>query len=263
MTPYRAELTGLASVLFVLHWVCSHIQIKEDSSIFIYCDNETAISETFKQVRPTNNPYKMLVADADLITLSRDLLLRLPITVTFKHQWVKGHYQGKHQLSHELNHIADELAGKFNAVDRPSKTSSPMLPPLYEAELIHEHQMITSHMEQVITSIMHDHQLHHYIQKQANWSDTVFGRVDWVAHQQAYQSYKRPQKISVSKLVQGLLHTNKEANKLYGSNPSCPCCHFTTETFNHIFRCQEEEATANREEALNKLRTELERLQTP
>jgi hypothetical protein len=263
MTPYRAELTGLVSVLFILHWVCSHIQLKKGGSIFIYCHNETALSETFKQVRPTNNPYKMLAVDADLITLSRDLLLWLPITVTLKHKWVKGHYQGKHQLSHELNHIADKLAGKFNAVDRPSPTSSPILPPLYEAELIHKHQMITSRMGQVITSIMHDHQLRHCIQKQANWSETVFDRVDWVAHQQAYQSYKQPQRIRVSKLVHGLLHTNKEANKLYGSHPSCPCCNLTAETFNCIFRCQEEETPATHNDALNKLHTELERLQTP
>ena len=134
----------------------------------------------------------MLVADADLITLLHDLLLRLPVTVTLKHHLVKGHSQGKHQLSHGLNHIADELAGKFNAADRPSSTSLPILPPLYEALLLHEHQMITSRMEQVLTTIMHDQQLHIYIQKQANWSEGIFDSVDWIAQQQAYQSYKRP-----------------------------------------------------------------------
>jgi hypothetical protein len=94
MNPDRAEWTGLTSVLFILYWVCSHVQIKE-GSITIYCDNETALSETFKQVQSTNNPYIALVAEADLITLSHDLLLRLPITVTPKHQWVKGHYKGE------------------------------------------------------------------------------------------------------------------------------------------------------------------------
>jgi hypothetical protein len=205
----------------------------------------------------------MLVADADLITLSQDLLLRLPIAVTLKHHWVKGHYQGKRQLSHELNHIADDLAGKFNTVDRPCSTSSPILPHLYEAVLLHENQMITSRMEQMLTTIMHNQQLRNYIQKQASWSEGIFDRIDWTAHQQVYQSYKRPQRISISKLVHGLLHTNKEANKFYGSNSLCPCCTLTTETFNHIFCCQEEGATANRHEALEKLRLDLERSKTP
>jgi hypothetical protein len=38
--------------------------------------------------------------------------------------------------------MVDELAGGFNAMDRPLPTSPLILPPLYEAELILENQMI-------------------------------------------------------------------------------------------------------------------------
>jgi ribonuclease HI len=113
LTFYRAELAGLTSVLFVLHWVSKQIPIDE-GTVTIYCDNDAALNEMFYAGLPSNNPYTQLTADIDLITMARDLLLQLPITVQIKHQWVKGHYKGKRELKHELNHQADELAGEFN-----------------------------------------------------------------------------------------------------------------------------------------------------
>jgi hypothetical protein len=85
MTPYRAELTGLTSVLFMIYWVCRQTQIA-GGLITIYCDNETALSETFKTTLSTNNPYDQLAADIDIITLSRDLLSQLPATITITNQ---------------------------------------------------------------------------------------------------------------------------------------------------------------------------------
>lgn len=73
MTPYRAELSGITSVLFIIHWICTKASLK-DGGLTIYCDNESAPSKTFKLGRPTNNPYKLLAADMDPITLSRGLL---------------------------------------------------------------------------------------------------------------------------------------------------------------------------------------------
>jgi hypothetical protein len=43
MTPYRAELSGLTLVLFVLQWVCSQNAIG-DGKVMIYCDNEAALN---------------------------------------------------------------------------------------------------------------------------------------------------------------------------------------------------------------------------
>ncbi len=80
MTSYRAELAGLTSVLFVLHWVCKHFLI-EDGTVIIYCDNDAALNETFYPGLASNNPYTQLSADMDLISTARDLLSQLPITV--------------------------------------------------------------------------------------------------------------------------------------------------------------------------------------
>jgi ribonuclease HI len=158
MTPYRAELAGLTSVLFVLHLI-SHQKPVDKGSVTIYCDNAAALNEIFAGGLPSNNPYNLLAADKDLITTARDLLLQLPITVSITHQWVKGHYKGKRELKHELNNLADELAGEFNELGRPKRSAPPLLPPYYEAELIKDNYTVSSRLAKVIRSAMHEEQL--------------------------------------------------------------------------------------------------------
>ncbi len=202
MTPYRAELAGLTSVLFVLHLISQQIPVDE-GSITIYCDNAAALNEIFTGGSPSNNPYNQLSADKDLITTARDLLLQLPITVSITHQWVKGHYKGKRELKHELNNLADELAGEFNELDRPRRSAPALLPPHYEAELILDNYTVSSRLAKVIHSAMHDEQLRAHIMKRQDWSPIVFSKVDWEAHRMAYTSHKRTQRISISKLTHG------------------------------------------------------------
>jgi hypothetical protein len=113
MTSYGAELAGLTSVLFVLHWVTKQTQL-EDRMVNICCSNDAALNEAFYTGLPSNNPYAQLAADINLITMAHDLLLQLPLAVQIKHQWVKGPYKGQQELQHELNHQADELAVEYN-----------------------------------------------------------------------------------------------------------------------------------------------------
>lgn len=75
MTPYRAKLAGLTSVLFILHLISKQTFIA-DGSVTIYCDNEAALNRTFTTGLPSQNPYAQLAADNDLITMARDLLLQ-------------------------------------------------------------------------------------------------------------------------------------------------------------------------------------------
>jgi hypothetical protein len=62
MSSYRAELIGLTSVLFILHWVCTQEQVDE-GTITIHCDNAAALNERFHKGIPSNNPYNLLAAD--------------------------------------------------------------------------------------------------------------------------------------------------------------------------------------------------------
>jgi ribonuclease HI len=262
MTPYRAELSGLTSVLFILQWVCSRNAIG-DGKVMIYCDNEAALNETFAFRRPTNNPYQWLAADIDLIATSRDLLLQLPITVKICPKWVKGHYKGKKEISHKLNDAADKLARDFNSTIRPQAKSPPPIPPMFEVELLHQNQVITSRLGQVISTALHEAKLGAYIRNKASWSEDTFNRVNWVAHKQAFTSYKRVPQLSICKLVHGLYHTNREANKLYGTTDKCPCCESHIETLQHVFWCQEEHCRNHRHEARDKLKTTLTSCKTP
>lgn len=148
----------MTSVLFVLHWITKQLPVV-DGTVIIYCDNDAALNEIFHIGIPSNNPYDFVTADIDLITTARDLLLQLPVDVQIKHQWVKGHFKGKHELKHELNHQADDLAGEFNQEDRPATMAPNILPPLYEAELVQDGQLVTSRLAKVIRSAMHGNNL--------------------------------------------------------------------------------------------------------
>ncbi len=55
---------------------------------------------------------------------------------------------------------------------------------------------------------------------------------------------------------------NKEANKLFGTTATCPCCSTYIETFGHIFRCQAEATVSFHQSAQTKLETELSTIKT-
>ncbi len=204
MSPYRAELCGLTSILFLIQWVCVAEKI-EEGKVIIYCDNETALNEVFKTPRPTSNPYKQLAADIDLITCVRDLLLQLPLSLEVKKEWVKGHYTGSdRKLKHDLNDMADELAGNFNSSTRAAGNKPPILYPLYEAELIHKNTIVTSRLQQLVVSAIHTPTLQRYIVEKAGWHPTVFRKIDWDAHKSAFSHYSRTKRISITKLAHGL-----------------------------------------------------------
>jgi hypothetical protein len=94
MMAYRAELCGLTSAFFLLLWVCNESDLQHGSAV-IYCDNETALNEVFKNPLTTNNPYAYLAADIDLITCARDLLLHCPLRSTSRKSGSKAITRGK------------------------------------------------------------------------------------------------------------------------------------------------------------------------
>jgi hypothetical protein len=214
MTPYRIELCGLVSTLFTIHWICRSANISY-GHITIYCDNESALHQMFTPTRTTNNPYKLLKADIDLLTCGCDLLLQLPIEVSLKHKWVKGHFKGDRRLlQHNLNEIADCLARDFNTTPRTPCKGNPVICPTSEAELIYRNCVVTSCLLQLVKSSLHDPPLKEHIIQRAKWNHSQFDRVGWVAHAAAFHQHSRLQRLSITKLVHGLYHTNSEAHKL-------------------------------------------------
>jgi hypothetical protein len=264
MTPYRAELCGLVSTLFMIHWICEAEKVA-DGIITIYCDNEVALNQTFSKALPSNNSYKYLTADIDMITCARDILLQLPVTVQIKHAWVKGHFQGKkRELQHELNSIADVTAREYNSHRRPEMTTPPVPCPTLKVELIHNNQIISSRLLQLAKDAVHRLPLHLHIVRRAAWPTTTVECVDWIAHKQAIKRYySRVKRLSISKLAHGLHHTNYQINKLYGTPSTCPCCHLHVETLSHVFTCPSEDSASNRIAARATLAATLEKLKTP
>ncbi len=205
MTAYRAELCGLTSAFFLLLWVCNESDIQHGNAV-IYCDNETALNEVFKNPLTTNNPYAYLAADIDLITCARDLLLQLPFEVQLKKEWVKAHYKGEKQLKHNLNDMADKLAVTFNSKRRPPATSN-VYSPLSEAKILLDSAPITSQLRKIILAISHAPDLQQHIIKSSNWEERTFQLVDWRAHKKAFNKYNRVQRIKITKLAHGLYQT--------------------------------------------------------
>jgi len=170
MMPYRAKLSGIISVLFVLHWLTLQTDILLQGASQIYCDNESALEVLFSLHRPTNNPYTHLAANKDLITLCHALLTSLPACMKVNYSWVKGHYKGTPKLKHHPNMRADKLATKFNAIIRKHPTSMPALQPTHDIELLHGSAQITSRVSQMVIIAQHTSAIEAYITKRANWS---------------------------------------------------------------------------------------------
>lgn len=168
MSPYRAELCGLTSCLYILHWVCTNESVN-CGKVTIYCDNATALRELFTKPPKTNNPYRMLKPDIDLLAYARVLLQNITDRIDVKKEWVKGHYSGPNRKQkHNLNNVADALAGMQNSMRHPSNKYTTIMPPLYEAELIHNDHIVTSKLQHLVTSSIHLIPLQQYITKSAS-----------------------------------------------------------------------------------------------
>jgi len=67
MSAYRAELSGITSVLFIIYKACMQAKLTT-GTVIIYCDNQSALDQIFNCQQASRNPYAYLKADIDLIT---------------------------------------------------------------------------------------------------------------------------------------------------------------------------------------------------
>jgi hypothetical protein len=77
MTAYRAKLSGITSILYILNYICRTMSITEGSAD-IYCDNTSSLAEVFCKPYISPNPYKQLCSDVDLLKCARYLIACLP-----------------------------------------------------------------------------------------------------------------------------------------------------------------------------------------
>jgi hypothetical protein len=141
----------------------------------------------------------------------------MPIPIL--HQWVKGHFSGKHRgYEQDLNHDADRLASK-NVANQPPPYSTEKCPLTYPGcreQIIHNKSIIISKMYNVLSTALHEHHIINYILRKIKWDTRVFDMVDRKAHNMAFHCLTRAQHIQMAKLIQNLANANKNRqNQLY------------------------------------------------
>jgi len=103
----------------------------------------------------------------------------------------------------------------------------------------------------------YDQLLKLYILKKTKWHLRLFDKVDWEAHQRAFRKQTRFQQIGLAKIIHNLANTNRQNSLLYNTNPLCPLCEISEETFEHVLTCSDARASNHRDEQLQQLKRSL------
>jgi ribonuclease HI len=260
-SAYRAELSGLLAVLYIIGRVCDYLQVT-DGSLYLYCDNKSAIKNVFK------NDYRSLTGclatDYDIICQAKIILHQLPIKV--KAEWVKGHSTAKTKSTpEEINIIADQLAASYADCNpllyRPSRL--PLPPPKYAVRILFDGSVITSKLYKILSNSLHTATFIAHIMKKSKWPHRIFDMINWEAHSLAFRRLSRQQKISIAKIVHQLINANKQNHIYYNDSPLCPCCNLDDKTFLHVFSCPDKSATSHRTLAQKQLIFALKNIGTP
>jgi hypothetical protein len=233
MSSYRSELGGLLAVLYTIYHICQHYQV-QNGKMKYHCDNKGVLTDA--------------------------------IPVTILAEWVKGHYNGKdHEFKHDLNEITDTMATSFNSSPHPkfSPRRKPIAPPNYGAHILYDGSTITNKLRPLMAQILHRPELMLHIIKRNRWVESTFQKIRWDAHEIAFKRLSRSHQLSTAKLIHELANTNVQNHKYYSKSPACPCCSTMDETFSHVLSCSSLISTEHRNNALQELWKDLQRINTP
>jgi ribonuclease HI len=202
-SAYRAELSGLLAVLYIIGRVCDYLHVM-DRSLHIYCDNKSAIKNVFKK------NYRSLTVcldtDYDIIRQAKILLHQLPIKV--KAEWVKGFSTAKKTSTpEEINIIADHLAASYADCNpqlyRPSRL--PLPPPNYAVRILFDGSVITSKLYKILSTSLHTDAFIAHIMKKSKWPRRIFDMINWEAHSLAFSRLPVSRKSQQPRLYTNLL----------------------------------------------------------
>jgi hypothetical protein len=206
---------------------------------------------------------EFLNPDSDLVQEAIQLIKIIPINVSL--QWVEGHYSGDSPtLAQRLNQRAHKLAKSYLKHPDPLFIpSTKVLPPPSETVYISfENSNITSKLSTLTRQQLHTEPLIKTICKNTKWSKETFNSVDWEAYGEVFSNLPRTKQISLSKITHGLINTNAQNHKFYGSSGLCPCCSSQHETIFHMLTCPEESVAANRKAAMEALWSNIKKIET-
>ncbi len=198
------------------------------------------------------------------MVIVKQLLAALPVTIVA--EWVKGHYTGEYrEYKHDLNDKVDKLAGTFNK-NPPTILKQRKLPstlPGYSIRLLHEGSHITNKLYSTMSIALHRRRFISYLKEKHGWTDNIFDRINWEAHELAFKHLNRSGRIAVAKLIHKLINMNRQNFKFYGKSALCPSCQIVEESWTHVFTCGSQGPLKSRITSLAELQKDLATINTP
>jgi len=107
-----------------------------------------------------------------------------------------------------MNKLADSLATQH--LSHPPALFVPRKLPGFKVRLLYDKSVITSKFYRTLANIKYDLELKTYILRKINWPPPTFDKIDWPAHQKAFNYLTKYQQISVAKLIHNLVNTNRQ-----------------------------------------------------
>jgi len=145
-----------------------------------------------------------------------------------------------------MNKLADSLATQH--LSHPPALFVPRKLPGFKVRLLYDKSVITSKIYRTLANIKYDLELKTYILRKINWPPPTFDKIDWPAHQKAFNYLTKYQQISVAKLIHNLVNTNRQNFLYYKTSASCSIGDTQEETFKHVLTCDNTAASRHLEE---------------
>ena len=265
ITSTRCELMGLLACIEYLRYISDKYTFDRKYFILITADNEVAIKAPKKFYLSTKYTFS---PDMDIILHIKHLLKTTPFHIRFQH--VRGHQDRSkpfHSLSilAKLNIHADKLAGDY--------FTQPLLAPQYSLDydflygscvsIKDPHSRIASSFFKNIKRHRTGHLAEKQLSKALGISLNHLHLLDWENFQTIHRRQPKALQSFVTKSIYHHLPTLYRQHKWkIAQHPTCPICHQTPETPDHLFQCTASSSQCFRRKQLQNLRSELIQLDT-
>ena len=244
MDSYRAECSGLLSILRFLIRLSEFSEMYEPWSGVIGTDSQSMIDKVFEKVPVRSGDHPRTLAVLDPIVPEWDLLVEIQSALRILHGvsviHVKGHQDSQRSveqlpLMSQLNVEADALATLYQNQFGSHRTHV-IMSPNAGAHLVTSDGTVTAKYKDVLLVKSSSPALRKYIQEKNNWTEATMEMVNWSDHGKTFRSQTHC-RVHLSKMLHECLPTFHQLNK-YGGNPrKCPACSTADETRDHIIRC--------------------------
>jgi hypothetical protein len=243
MNSYRAECTGMLSLLRFLLRIAQFVNMDEQWRGLIGTDSQSMIDALYDGEETDEDGAKQLAvldvldAEWDLLTEIQGSLRELPgVHITF----IKGHQDDRVPyerlpLMAQLNVDADRMAGKYQRTFGAQRPFA-FLVPSTGAALLTDEGTVSSRFKTALINRSVGPGLEEYIRIKNGWDQCTFGSVNWKAHGKAVKACEHKQ-VHLTKFLHEVLPTYHHINNLDGGQRKCVACGVCDETTDHIFQC--------------------------